>query len=261
MRKYIDKDIEEHYKKCRTRQTVDHVTNMHIKYICRGGKRKMKVWDMIDSLNNFIDVSDPDINLPNVHHLFQTAESLRKDGKPEWMQVVGLIHDLGKILFLVGCDEDGTSIKEQWSIVGDTFIVGCKIPKECVYSKFNKKNPDMHDNRYKTKYGRYSAAVGFEHCTFSFGHDEYLYQILLYNGSNLPKEALYIIRFHSFYAWHKEGAYSHLANEKDIEMLKYLQEFSKYDLYTKKDEKIDIESVKPYYEELLQKFLPEELWF
>ena len=36
------------------------------------------------------------------------------------MQLVGLIHDCGKMVFLRGCDEDGTSVAQQWSIVGDT---------------------------------------------------------------------------------------------------------------------------------------------
>ena len=39
------------------------------------------------------------INLPNNMHLFQTAERIRKDNLPDWMQLIGLIHDLGKILY------------------------------------------------------------------------------------------------------------------------------------------------------------------
>ena len=67
----------------------------------------------------------------------QTAEAIKKDGHPEWMQVVGLIHDIGKIIFKWGCDEDGTSLTEQWSIVGDTFVVGCQLPDELIYPELN----------------------------------------------------------------------------------------------------------------------------
>ena len=75
-----------------------------------------------------------DISLPNYHHGIQTAEEIRKDGHPEWLQLIGLIHDIGKIMYLWGCDEDGTSIKEQGRIiVGDTFIVGCKLPEKIVF--------------------------------------------------------------------------------------------------------------------------------
>jgi hypothetical protein len=33
----------------------------------------------------------------------------------------------------------------------------------------------------------------------SWGHDEYMYQVLKHNKSNLPEEALYIIRYASVY--------------------------------------------------------------
>ena len=44
----------------------------------------------------------------------------------------------------------------------------------------------------------------------SWGHDEYLYQVV---KDYLPEEALYMIRYHSFYAGHREGAYDHLMND------------------------------------------------
>ena len=50
-------------------------------------------------------------SLSQIEHLLQTAEAIRRDGKPEWMQVTGLVHDLGKLLFLF--DSDG-----QWDVVG-----------------------------------------------------------------------------------------------------------------------------------------------
>lgn len=36
----------------------------------------------------------------------------------------------------------------------------------------------------------------------SWGHDEYLYRVLRNHGTTLPDEALYMIRYHSFYPWH-----------------------------------------------------------
>ena len=50
-------------------------------------------------------------SLSQIEHLLQTAEAIRRDGKPEWMQVTGLVHDLGKLLFLF--DSEG-----QWDVVG-----------------------------------------------------------------------------------------------------------------------------------------------
>lgn len=64
----------------------------------------MGVWEAMELLNTLVDDSDPDTNLTQIEHLVQTAEAIRHDGKPEWMQVVGLVHDLGKLLFLFGSE-------------------------------------------------------------------------------------------------------------------------------------------------------------
>ena len=53
--------------------------------------------DIFNHLEKFVDVSDPDITLPNFYGI-QTAEGIRKDGHPDWLQLVGLIH-IGKIMF------------------------------------------------------------------------------------------------------------------------------------------------------------------
>ena len=52
-------------------------------------------------------------------------------------------------MFLKGCDEDGKlTIENQWGIVGDTFIVGCKIPDSVVYPEFNQENPAYDKPKY-----------------------------------------------------------------------------------------------------------------
>lgn len=54
--------------------------------------------DALIMLNNLIDESDPDMNLPNMVHAFQTAERIRKEHPNEdWFHLTGLIHDLGKV--------------------------------------------------------------------------------------------------------------------------------------------------------------------
>ena len=197
------KKIRETYKKNRTYQTLNYVKNMKQKYL--NFDLKMSISEVLLNLDNFIDISDPDITLPNSIHAYQTAEAIRKDKYPDWLQLTGLIHDLGKIMYLKGCDNDGTSMKEQWGIVGDTFIVGCKIPDCIVYPEFNKDNLDY--NNYNTELGIYKEKCGLFNVECSWGHDEYLYQVLKHNKINLPEEALYIIRYHSLYPYHKEDYY------------------------------------------------------
>lgn len=56
-------------------------------------------------------------SLPNLVHMLQTAEGIRKRGHPDWMQLVGLIHDMGKIMFLWGDDSIGQNGKEYFTFI------------------------------------------------------------------------------------------------------------------------------------------------
>ena len=85
-----------------------------------------------------------------VANLAETATSII-GGNTLLIRTAALYHDIGKIMFLKGCDEDGTSIKTQWGIVGDTFIVGCRLPDSLVYSEFNYLNADMKNKKYPRK--------------------------------------------------------------------------------------------------------------
>ena len=76
--------------------------------------------------------------------------------------------------------------------------------------------------------------------------------------SYLPDEALYMLRFHSFYAWHRDAAYTHLMNDKDTAMLGWVKKFNPYDLYSKGHSKPDIRQLKPYYDDLFGEFLPDK---
>lgn len=61
---------------------------------------KMNIKDALIKLNDLVDESDPDTDLPNIVHAFQTAERIREDHPNEdWFQLIGLIHDLGKVWF------------------------------------------------------------------------------------------------------------------------------------------------------------------
>mmetsp|Transcript_16520 Transcript_16520/g.19152 ORF Transcript_16520/g.19152 Transcript_16520/m.19152 type:complete len:129 (+) Transcript_16520:110-496(+) len=73
----------------------------------------------------------------------------------------------------------------------------------------------------------------------SWGHDEYMYQMLKFNGCTLPECGLNMIRLHSFYPWHDKRAYTHFECPEDAETLKWVKEFNKFDLYSK-DQNIQV---------------------
>jgi inositol oxygenase len=250
--------IAAHYRKMREHQTVDYVRRMKAKYLTFS--HPLHVWQAMEELNALVDVSDPDIALPNTHHLLQTAEALRADNRPDWMQLVGLLHDLGKVMFLWGCDEDGTSIAQQFGLVGDIFVVGCSLPDSVVFPEFNALNPDMADPRYNTELGQYEPHCGLDKLELAWGHDEYLYQVLKnHKACTIPQEGLVMIRYHSFYPWHTGGAYTALLNPAtDAKYLELIRDFNKSDLYSKVDKPFDMAALKEYYQGLIEKYLGTE---
>ena len=68
-----------------------------------------------------------------------------------------------------------------------------------------------------------------------------------------------MIRYHSFYPWHREGAYAHLTNSDDMRALEAVRAFNPYDLYSKSDGLPDMEQLKPYYLELIDEYFPQKV--
>jgi inositol oxygenase len=211
-------------------------------------RMRMGIWEAAEYLNQLVDDSDPDTELSQLEHLLQTAEQLRADNQPRWMILCGLVHDLGKILCLWG--------EPQWAVVGDTFPTGCAYSKKIVFHDFFEVNPDSREPRYQTKTGIYEEGIGLERVALSWGHDEYIYHVC---KDYLPEEGLYMLRYHSFYPWHREGAYDYLCNSKDQKLLPAVQAFNPYDLYTKSDTKPDVAALRPFYEELIAEYFPAKL--
>ncbi|KAF2201947.1 inositol oxygenase [Delitschia confertaspora ATCC 74209] len=240
--------VHSFYTEQHTKQTVAY--NLYARHQFHHGppRATMTVWEAIEKLNTLIDESDPDTELSQIQHLLQTAEAIRRDGKPRWMQLVGLIHDLGKLLyFFNSCG--------QWDVVGDTFPVGCAFSDKIIYHESFALNPDSKDPIYSTEHGIYSSGCGIRNVMLSWGHDEYLYEVLKRAGSAIPEEGLAMVRFHSFYAWHREGAYAWVMDgEGDRKMLEAITSFNPYDLYSKSDNPPWVEKLKPYYMELIDEF-------
>jgi inositol oxygenase len=239
--------VAEFYHLNHEHQTVDYVLGKEKEYFgLKEGKKT--VWEEAELLNTLVDDSDPDTDLTQIEHLLQTSEAIRRDGQPRWMVLVGFLHDLGKCLCLYG--------EPQWRVVGDTFPVGCAWSDQIVFPEYFRNNPDRHVAEYRTKFGIYQPNCGLENVHMSFGHDGYIAEVM---KPYLLDEALYMLRFHSFYPWHRRGAYTHLMNDKDAAMLEWVKKFSPYDLYSKGHSKPNVQELKPYYDDLFAEFLPEKL--
>ena len=241
--------VKEFYRLNHKFQTYDYVVQKKADFL-RFDKKEMPIWNAFDFLNELVDDSDPDTDLDQMQHLLQTSEAIRNDGHPDWMVLVGLVHDMGKVLCLFG--------EPQWGVVGDTFPVGCAYSDKIVFPEFFSSNPDFTDPLYSSKYGVYEPNCGLDNVHLSWGHDEYVYHMM---KEHIPEEGLYMLRYHSFYAQHREHAYDHLLNDHDQEMFKWVNLFNPYDLYSKNPNQKSWAELKPYYQELVAKYLPATIKF
>ena len=239
--------VREFYRQNHRHQTFDFVESKRSEFLSFK-RRQMSVWEALEYLNTLVDDSDPDTDLSQLDHLIQTAEQIRKDGHPRWFVLTGLLHDLGKILCLFG--------EPQWAVVGDTFPVGCAWSDRIVFHQYFSDNPDKNISKYQTRLGIYKEGCGLDNVRMSWGHDEYLYNIV---KDYMPQEALYMIRYHSFYPAHRDGEYDYLMNDQDRKMFDWVRKFNPYDLYTKSHEKPDMNKLRPYYDELIKEYLPATL--
>lgn len=211
-------------------------------------KGKKSIWDAAKFLNTLVDDSDPDTDLSQIEHLMQTSEAIRADGHPRWFILTGFIHDLGKVLCLYG--------EPQWAVVGDTFPVGCAYSDQIVFPEYFAGNPDVQIPEYQTLHGIYEPNCGLDNVHLSWGHDEYVYRVA---KDYLPEPAHYMLRYHSFYAAHRHGAYRHLMSTHDEQMFHWVSRFNPYDLYSKGAPKPNVQELMPYYTDLFAEFFPSEI--
>jgi len=261
-RNYVEGELVEMvartYLEQHTQQTYDYVQEKKKQYCPLTTGLNLSIWEAAEMLNDIVDESDPDVSVPQIHHCLQTSEAIRKAYPGEewdWFHLTGFVHDLGKLLLHEKFQEP------QWAVVGDTFPVGCRFHESNVFHESFKENPDNKDPRYNTDNGVYEPGCGLQNIHMSWGHDEYMYQVCLGNKCTLPLPALYMIRFHSFYPWHRSGAYKQFENAQDKEMIKWVLEFNKFDLYSKEDVAVDVAALKPYYEKIAKKYFGDKVKF
>ena len=87
----------------------------------------------------------------------------------------------------------------------------------------------------------------------SWGHDEYLYHVVedyLADGGALHDSLSLVLSRAS------RGQYDYLMNHQDRKMLKWVQAFNPYDLYTKSQQPPNVKELRPFYDDLIAEFFP-----
>lgn len=131
-----------------------------------------------------------------LEHALETAELCRAHHPDkDWLALVGLVHDLGKLLA-----HRRFGAQPQWAVCGETFPVGCRFSPAIMGAQYFSANPDRRRRLYNTPLGVYSPGCGLANVYMSWGAPEYLYLVLELNRVALPAEAMFVIRNHKFAA-------------------------------------------------------------
>ena len=150
------------------------------------------------------------------------AEHFRRDGCPDWLMFVALVHELGRCVRLLEKRRMVDEIKNDehdydWTVACPSRIVGCSRPPQAspTHDEFRTLCPDEGDPLYTTELGIYEERCGLSTVLMQWSGPEYTYWMLRHNGTMLPELALQIIRYFPLSDWHRRGKYSALSNASD----------------------------------------------
>ena len=207
--------VREFYRLNHRYQSVDFVLAKERQYLAKD-QRTMGIWEAMEFLNTLVDDSDPDTDLTQIEHLMQTAEAIRADGHPR------LVHP-------DRADprpwQDPLPLRRA-AMGRRRRHVPRRLPlfrEDRLLRALRRTIPTGTIPGYQTECGIYEPGCGLDHVHLSWGHDEYLYHVV---KDYLPEEGLAMIRYHSFYAAHREGAYTHLMNDDDRRRMEWVRKFN-----------------------------------
>lgn len=249
----------------RARQTVDFVDKQKSKMLRDAPRLRMSAWDALLLLKK--------LKLSSSETVFDqslaVAELCRKSFPDmKWLHLVGLIHNLG---YLTVTKDFGS--KPLWTVVGETFPVGCKFSQDISYSQYFSSNPDRRKKIFNHPVGVYKQGCGLDSLRMSWGASEYLCTALeaTNEGNKLPREAMFLLRYQKFFSLLNPGQHYHdfmtVEDEECLEMLIEFQTIVDEVCSSRSNNNAQRESVGhkvevlKYYKDLVQEYFPNQLGF
>ncbi|DAZ94027.1 TPA: hypothetical protein N0F65_001458 [Lagenidium giganteum] len=207
------------------------------------------------SLNGDVDANASWV----LKYMLASAEAVRQDGHPDWLQLVVFLRGLG-LLFLLWTDEDNAILRSispaEWLCQMTTWVVGRTIPSAIAFPELNELNADHCSPPCKDE----DIETGMEHALLPWTPDEYLFRVLEFNKASLPSEALAVTRFWSLKTWHQQGHYDDLCAPQDFDTKEFLASLEDVSVVSDQAmQAVATDKLLPYYLSLAEKFLPREL--
>ena len=230
------------------RQTVKTREGLQDKWATTVLIGDVDIWELLKLLHFTVDHSDHLLLYTSQFiHSLQVYEMVSKDqqivdiAERRDLQIAALIHDLGKLLALVG-NEDDANVDCMNRVIPDSLPID-------------------------------GPPIGLSNMMIQWNHDEYGYQKVVQADTKLPQRVLYAIRFHSCReltghpngnAHHRVGEaeirhFSHHLLPDDYEHIPFVLKFRHYDQASKQRTavlpSVDYEEIKS----LLHSYFPHKI--
>lgn len=256
--------LRQHYKGMWRTQSLQYVRSMKAKYLplnpsispCCPPPR-LSLRDALDRAQGIL--ADPFSNKTNNNSTdssfplslralaFGSAEYVRSQGHPDWVQLIALLYYLGRVRVLLDRD-DVTNVETNnitpydWAMASRARVLGCPIPEQVAFGEFQTLRPkDDENEKYcgdasenGTATGIYEPHCGLNVVELTWTGPEYMYHMLQRNGIAVPYEGLAMLRLASLSDWHTgrgtnnaTGAYTALESTSDAEMKPMVAEFDR----------------------------------
>ncbi|CAB1114725.1 unnamed protein product [Ectocarpus sp. CCAP 1310/34] len=255
-----------HWRSMRQVQSVSFVTAVRDKYRSSFGRRgtfsvrrrevkeRHQIKDALDLLDRHHDPlqSGTVSKLSLAGLMVLTAEDIREEGLPDWMQAIGLVHGLGRILYFLGEDTVGaggacfgsggaaagdssaaagvTPTERECALGEYSWVVGAPFPDGITCPSYNDDNDDALDERYGAGGGKptgmYREGLGLENVLLCFTGPEYMHMVLRNHGAtSIPPRGLAMLRLYPLEPWHARDGYAELESAVDKEMKRAVRQF------------------------------------
>ena len=114
----------------------------------------------------------------------------------------------------------------SWAVDSEAYPLGCASSEHISGHAFLSTCPDRRCSAYNKETGIYAPGCGLDAVHFTWSATEYLTLVLLLNHTHLPFEAVFLLRFQSFFSAIDHGAYDVLYSERDRAAMPLLRTFA-----------------------------------
>eukprot|EP00977_Amphora_coffeiformis_P003836 scaffold766_cov179-Amphora_coffeaeformis.AAC.19 len=243
-------------------QTVEYVQSMREKYLsfqlC-----SMTLEEAILEKAKFIDAGYLDVAsnhfTPSLRTVcFRTADWFRRQGYPDWVQLIALVFSLGRVVKIVDplmalrSSNNDDDVKDSchdhetdydWTIPSQGWVLGCGANSTLsVSSIFSWMNPYQKDGDVAPAWDKYNkhnsnskhnqkgscdTFCGLDKVLLTWSSQEYMSELLQHNRVDLPEEAYAMLRLSLLSDWHTKGEYRHyLYNDgNDDDLVSFVADF------------------------------------